>query len=120
LSEETAPVDTGGSASARQLWEARERLSELEARLAEQVERERILELEVAALRRDLSVKVAYADALERSADEQRASVAWLQERFDDERRRAEQLSKELTAERARISYRMINRLITLVRPARA
>jgi flagellar biosynthesis chaperone FliJ len=100
----------------RRLWEAQERMSELESQLAERLERERILELEVSALRRDLAVKVSYTDALERSLEEQQATTRWLQERFDEERRRADALSAELAAERARISYRLVNRAIKTLR----
>jgi hypothetical protein len=113
---EAAPASELG---ARQLWETEERVAELEALQAEQLERERVLEVEIAALRRDVDVKVAYATALEEAAEERQSYVLWLQSHFDEERRRAAELSAELSAERARLSYRAVRLLVWILKPGR-
>jgi len=116
----TKPDDTHSSKlEARQLWEAEERIAELEGRLAEGVERQRVLEVELAALRSDLLVKVAYSAALEQAATERQGHIHWLQSHFDAEKQYAGALAAELAAERGRISYRVIQRLIPLVRVRR-
>jgi hypothetical protein len=104
--------------------DVRGRLAEAERQRAEGEERERILELEVAALRRDLDVKVAYNEALERAATERRRYTEWLQSQVESERERcsnlttqAAALAAELAAERARISYRLAQRVVALLRP---
>lgn len=97
------------------LSEAEQRIAELDAQYAEQLERERVLEVENAALRRDVAVKVAYATALEQAAEERQTHIIWLQAHFDLERLRAERLSTELAAERARLSYRVARRAIAIV-----
>jgi hypothetical protein len=103
----------------RRLWEAREEITELKGRLAEQLERERILELEVVAVRRDLKVKLEYAAALERSVEERQRYIDWLQTHFDIERARADAVADELRAERSRISYRVSRQLIRLLKGRR-
>jgi hypothetical protein len=103
----------------RRLWEAREEITELKGRLAEQLERERILELEIAAVRRDLKVKQEYAAALERSTEERQVYIDWLQTHFDIERARADAVADELRAERSRISYRLSQPLIVLLKGRR-
>jgi hypothetical protein len=105
-----------GDAEDRRLWEAQQEAVELRARLAEEIERERILELEIAAVRKDLEVKVAYAGALEEAAEERKAHVAWLQVHFDRERERADQAEAELAAERARIYYRIFQPVLRALR----
>jgi hypothetical protein len=95
--------------------ETETRVAALERRLAEELERERMLDLEVQSLRRDLDVKAAYVKAMEEGADERQRQTEWLQEHFDVERRRADGLAAELAAERARISYRIAQRLVRLV-----
>jgi hypothetical protein len=94
-------------------WEAADRIAELEAICAEQIERERVREVEIAALRRDIDVKVAYAAALEKAADERHDYVTWLQSRYEEASKRATELEAELTAERARVSYRVAQRVIS-------
>lgn len=105
-----------GEADARRLWAVEEELAELRMRLAEQLERERILELELAAARKDLQVKVTYADALDKAAEERNRHVEWLQAHFDEERERADRLTAELAAERSRIYYRILQPLLRRVR----
>jgi hypothetical protein len=112
--EAAGPVDQ--TPLDRRLWEAEEEIVELRSRLAEQTERERILELEIGAVRKDLEVKVTYAEALERAADERQGYVAWLQHHYDAERQRADQASAELQAERSRLFYRAAQPLIRLLR----
>jgi hypothetical protein len=90
------------------------RIAALERRLGEELERERVLDLEVQSLRRDLDVKAAYVKAMEDGADERQRQTAWLQEHFDVERKRADALAAELTAERARISYRIMQLIVRL------
>jgi hypothetical protein len=109
--------DERAATNNRLLWEAREQIAELRAQLAEQTERERVLELEVLSLRKDLEVKTAYCEVLERTADEKHSHLTWLQGRFDEERQHARALEAELGAERARVSYRVANRLIGILRP---
>lgn len=110
----------------RQTWEQRERIAELEASLAEHVERERIWELELAAMRKDLEVKSAYNTMLERNAMDQRKTIEWLQSRAENadshlavDRRRVEALEadllavrRELALERARLSYRLVQPVV--------
>lgn len=104
-------VDAG-----QRLTPPEEELADLRQRLAEQIERERILELELAAARKDLQVKNTYADALERAADERRRHLDWLQTHFDEERERADRLAAELAAERSRLYYRALQPLLRRVR----
>ena len=105
-----------GDGPARRLWEARERVAELEGLLAEHVERERVLEVEIAAMRRDLDVKVAYCDVLEATADERGRYLEWLQEHYDIESTRALEVTAQLTAERSRLSYRVTQRVVGVLR----
>jgi hypothetical protein len=103
---------------ARRLWEAQERLAEVEVQLAESLERDRIRALELAALRRDLDVKGAYNDMLERAAGVRDHDLARIQAQLDADRPAAaaiEQLKAELAAERARLSYRVAQRCIPVV-----
>jgi regulator of replication initiation timing len=100
----------------RRLWEAREEIAELRARLAEQLERERILELEIAAVRKDLEVKVAYSEALDKAAEERQNHTYWLQSHFDAERKRADDATAELEAERSRIYYRLAQPVVRALR----
>jgi ribonuclease HI len=95
------------------------RIAALERRLAEELERERVLDLEVQSLRRDLDVKAAYVKAMEEGADERQRQTAWLQEHFDIERKRADALAAELAAERARVSYRIMQLVVRLSRRGR-
>ncbi len=112
---EPGPAAAEGTAD-RRLWEARQEVAELKARLAEELERERILELEIAAVRKDLEVKIAYAEALEEAAEERKGYMAWLQRHVDVERNRADDAAAELAAERARILYRVSQPLIRALR----
>ncbi len=101
---------------ADRLEAAGQRIAELEGLLAEHIERERILEVEMAAMRRDLDVKVTYCDVLEATAEERKRYLEWLQSNYDTERRRAGALAAELTAERARLSYRLTRKAVGLIR----
>lgn len=115
-------------ASVHRLGELEDHITQLETRLAERIERERVLTLELAAARRDLEVKSAYNTMLESAAVERQQHVAWLQTHVDrltiehdtliaeakaqaeaseNLSRGVESLSSELAAERARVSYRM-------------
>jgi hypothetical protein len=114
-SAQTTNPGEGGPLDHR-LREAAEEISGLRTRLAEQGERERIQELEIAAARKDLEVKVTYTEALERAAEERQRYVAWLQHHFDVERQRADQATAELQAERARLFYRVSQPVIRLLR----
>lgn len=119
------------SPSNRRIWELTERLAELETELAERLERERLNELELAALRKDLEVQGAFQAAMEQAGAERRAHTEWLQARVEElsaatsaQRVRADalkteldeaqadrdRLAAELHAERARVSYRMVQR----------
>jgi hypothetical protein len=84
-------------------WELMERVAELETKLAGREERDRIRELELAALRHELELRFAYNSSLERALEEQRM--------FATERARAERAEQALAAERARISYRLVSRV---------
>ena len=75
-----------------------------------------ILELEIAAVRKDLEVKITYAEALEQTAEERKAYVSWLQVHYDFERHRADQATAELQAERSRLYYRMAQPFIRRLR----
>ena len=112
MTEPAAQLTKIGGGAARSDPEAR--IAALERRLAEELERERVLDLEVQSLRRDLDVKAAYVRAMEDGADERQRQTAWLQEHFDSERRRADALAAELAAERARISYRIMQLMVRL------
>lgn len=108
-----------GESPDRSLWEAREEITELRTRLAEEIERERILELEIAAAQKDLAVKVEYATALEDAAEERKEYIQWLQTHYDRERARADATADELAAERARLYYRLFQPLLRAVRSQR-
>jgi hypothetical protein len=107
-----------GSDSSRENWELMERVAELEARLAEREERDRIRELEIAALRHELELRFAYNSSLERALEEQRNinEIIRLLERAETERSRADEAEQLLAAERARISYRLVNRFAVSTR----
>jgi hypothetical protein len=129
----------GGGASldaqslTRQAWELNERVTELESELAEQVERARVRELEISALHKDVALKTAYHDALERSAAERQQQIEWFHAHVNaqstqltEQVHRAEHAEKmwhaavaELAAERARISYRIAQRLIAAAKRRR-
>lgn len=103
-------------ADEQDLVAARQEIAELRMRLAEEIERERILELEIAAVRKDIEVKQTYATALEETAEERKAYTQWLQAHFDLERSRAEAAEAELAAERSRLYYRLLRPVIRTVR----
>jgi chromosome segregation ATPase len=135
----------------RRAWDLAERVGELEARLSEFTERERVREMELTAARRDLDLKSASNTSLEATLLERQGMIEWLQAQVTrevdqsrelrtqaeatitslrseraqaestiaDERRRTEQaearatsLQGELDAERARVSWRVANRLL--------
>ncbi|MDA8046101.1 MAG: hypothetical protein M0Z30_12830 [Actinomycetota bacterium] len=110
------PVEQADNGEDRRLWEAQQEVSELRSRLAEEIERERILELEIGAVRKDLEVKVTYARALEEAAEERKAHLAWLQVHFDRERDRADRAEAELAAERSRLYYRIFQPVLRALR----
>jgi hypothetical protein len=122
-----------GQDKARHLLALEEELAELNLRLTERIERERVITLELAASRQDLEVKGAYNLMLESAALERQQHVSWLQglvdqlsqeravataelaaglERLRSAELRVSELSTELAAERARVSYRISQRLI--------
>jgi len=124
------------AASARRIYDLREHISELEVTVAERLERERVLTLELAAARRDLEVKAAYNVMLESAALERRQSIEWLQGRVEQlshelahavaenaghtqqaaaATARVGELTAELAAERARLSYRLAQRVVARV-----
>jgi hypothetical protein len=110
------------SESSRENWELMERVAELEAKLAEREERDRIRELEISALRHELELRFAYNTSLERALEEQRNlnGITHLLEtersRAEIERSRADGAEHLLAAERARISYRLVNWVAVSVR----
>jgi DNA primase len=71
-------VSASGESSTRVEWDLAERVAELEAQLAERLERERIRELEITALHNELELRFAYNSALEKTAADQRAQIDWL------------------------------------------
>jgi hypothetical protein len=92
-----------------------ERITELETTLAERTERDRIRELEVAALRHELELRFAYNTSLEKALEEER-NLTRVTRMFETERVRADHAEQMLAAERARVSYRVVNRLVMLLR----
>ena len=74
---------------------------ELELRLREWVERVETLETEMGYLRRDLEVRIAYAREMERQVDEHTKAVRWAE--------------KEMSAMRARTSYRVADAIVRQV-----
>jgi chromosome segregation ATPase len=107
---------------ARALFEARERLEEVDAQLRARLGADRIRELELQAARRDLDVKSAYNTMLERTLTERQGDLEWARQRLDEFQlelnattARAEHaeihvasLSAELAAERNRVSSRVV------------
>ena len=67
---------------ARREWDLRERVAELEAELDKRVERDRIRELELASLRRELEVRFAYNAALEQRVLEHKQELDWMHQQF--------------------------------------
>ena len=74
---------------------------ELELRLREWVERVETLETELGYLKRDLEVRIAYARELEHQVDEHTKAVRWAE--------------KEMSAMRARASYRVADAIVRQV-----
>jgi hypothetical protein len=125
----TDTASPGWQLDDQQAWDLAEQVSTLQARLNELLERERVRELELAALRKDVEVKAAYNTMLERAAGENRELIDWLRSRLDDvqgvlepEHERSAQLersldaaARELQLERQRISYRLAQRVIVPV-----
>jgi hypothetical protein len=103
------------SQSSRENWELMERVAELEAVLAERDERDRIRELEISALRHELELRLAYSSSLEQALEEQR-TLNEITRLLESERSRADVAEHVLAAERARISYRLVNRVAVSVR----
>ena len=102
------------------MWEAEERIAELEARQSEQLERERVLEVEIAALRRDVDVEVACTRMLRRRRPRSGTATSSGCNRILTRRRQhAERLSAELSAERARLSYRVVRRIVLILKLSR-
>ena len=99
-------------------WGLMERITELETTLAERQERDSIRELEIAALRHELELRFAYNSSLEKALDEER-NLSRVTLMFETERVRADQAERILAAERARLSYRVVNRLVMLLRRLR-
>jgi hypothetical protein len=91
-----------------------ERIADLETKLAEREERDRIRELEITALRHELELRFAYNGALEEALEEQR-NINRITALFESERNRADQAEQLLDAERTRISYRIVNKFLAPV-----
>jgi hypothetical protein len=100
------------SGSSREKWELMERVVDLETKLAEREERDRIRELEIVALRHELELRFAYNESLEVALDEER-NRNQITRLFEGERRRADGAEQLLAAERARISYKIVNPLVS-------
>jgi hypothetical protein len=84
--------------AARRAWDLAERVADLEARLAEFTERERIRELELTAARHDLDLKVASNAALERTLLERQQMIEWLQSQFTREADQSRELRSQSEA----------------------
>jgi predicted nucleic acid-binding Zn-ribbon protein len=107
-----------------------QRLADLERERAEWTERQQITELEITALRHELELRMAYNSHLEamiaahreridfleahlgQVTDAFSAEVAAERARADAESEARRRLSDELLAERARLSYRLVARLL--------
>jgi hypothetical protein len=105
-------VTEHASESLRESWGLMERIADLETQLAEREERDRIRELEITALRHELELRFAYNGALEEALEEQR-NINRITALFESERIRADQAEQLLAAERTRISYRIVNRVLS-------
>jgi hypothetical protein len=103
------------SSASHENWELMERVAELEAVLAERDGRDQIRELEISALRHELELRLAYSSSLERALEEQR-NLNEITRLLETERSRADVAEHVLAAERARISYRLVNRVAVSVR----
>lgn len=130
-------LEVAPSKLSRAEWDLMERVAELEGQLAERVERERVREIEISSLRHELELRFEHNSSLDRSLREARQRVEWMQSHIDhitrvfatesansqtalvSERRRADdesqarrQAEEALAAERARIAYRLFQRLV--------
>jgi hypothetical protein len=92
---------------ARRAWTSQERVTELETELDQRIERERIRELELASLRRELEVRFAYNATLEQRMLDHKQQLDWMHEQFALQAQgyaaELERVSQQLVEERARI-----------------
>ena len=65
------------SALTRREWELRELVDEVQAQLAEHIERERVQELEIVSLRHELELRFAYEATLDERVLEQQGRLEW-------------------------------------------
>lgn len=126
-------LDAPEPALARREWELCERIDELQSALTERIERERIRELELMSQRHELEVRFTYNAMLEERVVDHADQIAWLHkhadgeaERFAVEARYANQFQRErdeiraeLDAERRRLSYRVVQRLVSRMKKHR-
>jgi len=108
-------LDVSEPALSRREWELRERVEELEAELAERLERERIRELELVSQRHELEVRFAYNAMLEERVVDHANQIGLLHghinaaaEHYATERQRVDAefhaLAAELAAEREHLA----------------
>jgi hypothetical protein len=121
-----ASVTHLGTQRARRSARLAVQVDELEDVLAGYVERERVHELEIQALRRDLDLKAIHNVMLDRDVLDQRRHGEWLQTRLDAEaeahrsacshaahlQELLDSARAELAAERSRTSYRIVARVL--------
>lgn len=99
----------------RRVWELAETVAELERLLAEAAHRATADLLELAELRRDRDLKADYIRALEERVATAERRCAELDALLRDAEHRAVRAADDLVAERARLSYRVAQRLIAAV-----
>ena len=80
--------EPAGADLTRRDWELRERVGEMQAELAERIERERIRELELASQRHELEIRFAYNATLEQRVLEHQQQIAWLHGHLEHESQR--------------------------------
>jgi len=97
------PAEMSDAVLARRAWDLSERVAELEAELDQRIERDRIRELELSSLRRELDVRFAYNAALEERVLEHKQQIDWMHQQFAlqvqgfaaDQERAAQELAVE-------------------------
>lgn len=127
-------LDAPEPALARREWELRERIDELQSALTERIERERIRELELMSQRHELEVRFTYNAMLEERVVDHADQIAWLHKHADGEaerfavqdrriatehERERDEIRAELDAERRRLSYRVVQRLVSRMKKHR-
>ena len=126
-------LDAPEPAFARREWELCERIDELQSALTERIERERIRELELMSQRHELEVRFTYNAMLEERVVDHADQIAWLHKHADGEagrfaaearyanqfQRERDEIRAELDAERRRLSYRVVQRLVSRMKKHR-